>query len=83
LAFGAEDPDPYEKVLERKLIKSVPDSHHHGLSDPDPASDPASDPSLFVNNFQDANKNSFCLILFEDTFASFFRNKSHKEVTKQ
>jgi hypothetical protein len=36
----------------------------------------------------DANKifilnNSFCSLLFEGTFTSFFKDKKHKEVTKQ
>jgi hypothetical protein len=47
------------------------------------------DPAIFVPDFQDANKKLvvfkvFLLItvLFEGTFTSFFKDKSHK-VTKQ
>ncbi len=40
------------------------------------------DPAIFVNVLQDANK-FFCLLLLEGTFTSFFKTKSHKEVTKQ
>jgi predicted lactoylglutathione lyase len=48
--------------------------------DPDP--DP--DPAIFVIDFQDANKKLiflkkiFCLLLLEDTFTSFFKNKKSK-----
>jgi hypothetical protein len=47
------------------------------------------DPAIFVNDLQDAKKNYFvskffCLILFEGTFTSFFKDKksqrSHKTV---
>jgi len=58
--------------------------------DQDPDSDPElePDPDLFVIDLQHANKktvlnNFFCLILFECTFTSFFKDKSPKEVTKQ
>jgi hypothetical protein len=48
--------------------------------------DPAPDPAIFVFDLQNADKKNFstffCLLLFEDTFASFFKMKSHKEVTK-
>jgi hypothetical protein len=52
----------------------------------DPDSDP--DPALFIIVLQDANKNQlkkkfFCLLFFEGTFTSFFKDKSSKEVTKQ
>ncbi len=51
------------------------------LMDPDP------DPAIFVVNLQDANKNKwkkkfFCLLLFEDTFTSFFKNKKLKRSKK-
>jgi hypothetical protein len=55
--------------------------------DPDPNSDP--DPAIFVTDPQDANKKLiekkvFCLLLFEGTFRSFFKDKksirSHKAV---
>ncbi len=58
----------------------------------DPNSDPDSDPdpAIFVIDLQDANKrqifstNFFCLLLFEGTFTSFFKDKkSQKDVTKQ
>jgi len=51
-----------------------------GLTDPHP--NPALDPALFLSDLQDVNKNLlFCLVLFEDTFTSFFNDKksySHK-----
>jgi hypothetical protein len=42
--------------------------------------DPAPDPSLFVSDFQDANKNNFfpnlfSYLLFKGTFTSFFKDK--------
>jgi hypothetical protein len=53
-------------------------------SDPDADLDPA----IFVIDLQDANKKLilkklFCLLLFEGTFTSIFKDKSQKEVTKQ
>jgi hypothetical protein len=33
------------------------------------------DPAIFVIDLQDANKNNFCLFLFEGTFTSFFKDK--------
>jgi hypothetical protein len=48
----------------------------------DPDSDP--DPAFFVIDLKDAKKQFFCLLLFEGTFTSFFKDKkSQKEVTKQ
>jgi hypothetical protein len=44
------------------------------------------DPAIFVIDLQDANKKLIkliCLLLFEGTFTSFFKDKSQKEVTKQ
>ncbi len=46
------------------------------------------DPAIFVIDLQDANKKLikkkfFCLLLFEDTFTSFSKIKSPKEVTNQ
>jgi hypothetical protein len=45
------------------------------------------DPAVFVSDLQDVNKKKlfqvFCLLLFEASFTSFFKEKSHKEVTKQ
>jgi hypothetical protein len=55
--------------------------------DPDPDADP--DPAIFVTDLQDANKKLifsakfFCLLLFEGTFKSFFKDKKSKEVIKQ
>jgi hypothetical protein len=56
--------------------------------DPDPDVDP--DPSIFIIELQDANKKRiffkklFCIVLFEGTFTSFFKDKksrrSHKTV---
>jgi hypothetical protein len=49
-------------------------------------SDP--DPAIFVIDPQDANKKLIkkmliCLLIFEGTFTSCFKDKSPKEVTKQ
>jgi hypothetical protein len=48
--------------------------------------DPDPDPAIFFIDLQDANKkqnyNFFCLLLFEDTFTSFFKDKKSKRVTK-
>jgi hypothetical protein len=59
--------------------------------DPDPYPDP--DPSIFIIDLQDANKKRifflkfFCIVLFEGTFTSFFKDKkskrSHKTVENQ
>jgi hypothetical protein len=52
----------------------------------DPDSDP--DPAIFVMDLQDANKNLifltkfFCLLLFEDAFTSFFKDKKSKRSHK-
>jgi hypothetical protein len=48
--------------------------------DPDPAQDLAPDPAIFVIGLQDVNKKLFfaqffCLLLFEGTFTSFFKDK--------
>jgi hypothetical protein len=45
--------------------------------------DPDPDPAIFVIDLQDAKKNElkkrfFCLLLFEGTFTSFFKNKKSK-----
>ncbi len=45
------------------------------------------DPAIFVIDLQDANKKlifflNFCLLLFEGTFTSFFKDKKSKKVTK-
>jgi hypothetical protein len=46
------------------------------------------DPDIFVIDLQDASKklifehNFFCLLLFEGTFTSFFKDKKSKRVTK-
>jgi hypothetical protein len=50
-------------------------------------SDPDQDHAIFVIDLKDANKKQilfkkvFCLLLFEGTFTSFFKDKSQKEVT--
>jgi hypothetical protein len=57
----------------------------------DPDSDQDQDPAIFVIDLQDANKkkqqifvnNLFCLLLFEGTFKSFFKDKKSNRVTKQ
>jgi hypothetical protein len=46
--------------------------------DPHPDADP--DPAIFVNNIQDVNKKIFlfevfCLLLFDGTFTSFFKDE--------
>jgi hypothetical protein len=52
----------------------------------DPDSDP--DPAIFVIDLQDANKkkkfilNFICLLLFEGTFTSFYKDKKSKKVAK-
>jgi hypothetical protein len=51
----------------------------------DPDSDP--DPAIFVIDLPDANKSCFlehffCLLLFEGTFTSFFKDKKSKRDTK-
>ncbi len=53
--------------------------------DPDPDVDP--DPSLFIIDLQDANKKLFslkfpCMLLFEGTFTSFFKDKKSKRSHK-
>ncbi len=56
--------------------------------DPDPALDQDVDPALFVSDLQDTKKKYYffstflCLFLFEGTFTSFLKIKSHKEVAK-
>jgi hypothetical protein len=44
------------------------------------------DPAIFVIDLQDANKKrikkKFCLLLFEGTFTSFFKDKKSKRVIK-
>jgi hypothetical protein len=40
----------------------------------DPDSDTDPDPAIFVSDLQDVNK-VFCLLLFEGTFTSFFKDK--------
>jgi hypothetical protein len=48
--------------------------------------DPDPDPAIFVIDLQDARKKLifllFCLLLFEDTFTLFFKDKNSKRVTK-
>jgi hypothetical protein len=51
----------------------------------DPDSDP--DPAIFVIDLQDSNKKLikkkiFCLLLFEGTFTSFFKDKKSKRSHK-
>ncbi len=56
----------------------------------DPDSDPDLDPAIFIIDLQDANKKTnlkkkiFCILLFEGTLASFFKDikskRSHKTV---
>jgi hypothetical protein len=43
--------------------------------------DPA--PAVFVIYLQGANKNTFCLLIFEGKLNNSLKKKSHKEVTKQ
>jgi hypothetical protein len=50
--------------------------------------DPDSDPDIIVVDLQDASKKLifltqfFCLLLFEATFISFFKDEKSKRVTK-
>jgi hypothetical protein len=46
----------------------------------DPDADP--DPSIFIIDLQDANKKFFCILLFEGTFTSFFKDKNSKRIHK-
>jgi hypothetical protein len=51
----------------------------------DPDADP--DPSIFIIDLQDANKKLFkkkfsCILLFEGTFTSFFKDKKSKRSHK-
>jgi hypothetical protein len=53
--------------------------------DPDPDADP--DPSIFIIDLQDANKKQilkkfFSILLFEGTFATFFKGKNSKRSHK-
>jgi hypothetical protein len=55
-------------------------------SDPDPDAEP--DTAIFVIDLQDANKKTnfltkFCLLLFERTFTSFFKDKKSKRSHKK
>ncbi len=74
------------------LNNRVPYRWHFGV-DPGPClwltdPDPDSDSAIFVFDLHDANKKKlkkfFCLLLFEDTFTSFFKDKNSKStvVTK-
>jgi hypothetical protein len=50
--------------------------------------DPDMDPSIFIIDFQDANKKLifilkfYCILLFEGTFTSFFKDKKSKRSHK-
>jgi hypothetical protein len=51
--------------------------------DPDSDPDADSDPAIFIIDLQDANKKLilnkfFCILLFEGTFMSFFKDKKSK-----
>jgi hypothetical protein len=37
--------------------------------------EPAPDPAIFVSDLEDSNQKFFCLLLFEGTFTSFFKDK--------
>jgi hypothetical protein len=56
--------------------------------DPDPDSDPDADPSIFIIDLHDANKKLIlkkkfsCILLFEGTFTSFFKDKKSKRSHK-
>ncbi len=51
----------------------------------DPESDPAPDPdpANFFGALQDGNKKFFCLLLFEATFTSFFKDKKSQNSMNQ
>jgi hypothetical protein len=65
-----------------------PDSESDPESDPDPDPDADPDPSIFIIDLQDANKQRiflkqfFCIVLFEGTFTSFFKDKKSKRSHK-
>jgi hypothetical protein len=45
--------------------------------------DPEPDPAIFGTDLQEANKKKFfCLLLFEGTFTSFFKDKNSKRSHK-
>ncbi len=49
--------------------------------------DPDSDPAIFIIDLQDANKKLiykkiFCILLFEGTFSSIFKNKKVKKKSR-
>jgi hypothetical protein len=48
--------------------------------------DPDQDPSIFITDLQDANKKLFfkfsCILRFEGTFTSFFKDKKSKKIHK-
>ncbi len=75
------DPDPDPRIYASDLMGPDPDS------DPDLDLDPY--PALFVIDLQDANKKLifltkfFCFLLFENTFTSFFKDKTSKRGHKQ
>ncbi len=46
------------------------------LTDSDPTPDPAPDPAILISDLQHG------LLLFKATFTSFFKDKSHEEVSK-
>jgi hypothetical protein len=47
--------------------------------------EPDPDPAIFIIDLQDANKKQkkfFCILLFEGTFSSFFKDKKSKRSHK-
>jgi hypothetical protein len=67
------------KVSARFVWNIVPDPWHFDV-DPDPDPDSDQDPAIFVIDLQNAKKklikNFFsCLLLFEGTFTSFYKDK--------
>jgi hypothetical protein len=57
------------------------------LMDPNPDADSDPDPTISVTDLQDASKKLilkkfFCLLLFEGTFTSFFKDKKSKRSYK-
>jgi hypothetical protein len=59
-----------------RIRGSVPLTNGSGLN-----RDPTPDPAIFVSDLRDGK--IFCLLLFDAIFTSFFKDKKHKEVTKQ
>jgi hypothetical protein len=73
----------FRKQLQIEMLLTWGEYAYRKKADADP------DPAIFIIDLQDANKklifkkDFYCILLFEGTFISFFKDKSQKEVTKQ